>query len=185
MEILNLQQLSLILDQDLVILKEEVHATMTDVKEQIDLDVLPPDNNSLVQDSPAAYKGEDQSDVLIYEGNFQKKILIVFQGKTLQNDYREFILKLLNAVHCSLDDVALVSSVQFLQASPNAINQLKPSKLLIFGKLDHPIMQHKISNYQTSGDKAHYFFADTLEDLEESVPLKRKLWNGLKVLFQL
>lgn len=185
MEVLNLQQLSLILDQELVILEEDIQTTSAVENPQFKQERTNGDEISLAQEPSVSYTKSKERDSLVYDGGFEKAILIVYQGSSLKSNEREFITNILGAVGCSIDDVALVSSSRLMAVPIESIGQLNPIKCLVFGEMDHPIMQHKISNYQITGDETNYFFADTLDDLLETVQLKRNLWNGLQVLFQI
>ncbi|HLW18941.1 MAG TPA: hypothetical protein VKX33_01385 [Cyclobacteriaceae bacterium] len=167
MEVLDLQQLSLILDQDLVILQEDVPKLLSWQK----------------TDNQEEYTEEINE--ITYEGNFEKGILVMFQGNELESSHREFLLKILGAVGCSLKDVALISSGRILELPEESINRLNPRKCLVFGTFSHPIMQFKTSTYEVISGETEYFFADAMEDLVENIPLKRSLWNGLQVLFQI
>lgn len=185
MQTLNLHELSLILDQNLVILPEDAqqHLLAENQKPNVVLAV-----DHIPETSPQDIVEEEyavEANELAYEGNFEKGILVVFQGNSLASSHREFLLKVLGAVGCSLKDVALVSTKHLLESAPESINQLNPHKCLVFGSFNHPIMKYKTSTYETISGDSIYFFADALEVLAESVPLKRNLWNGLQVLFQI
>lgn len=187
MEALNLQQLSLILDQDLVLLPEDVRKYT--LAEKLNERPFALDDSF---DSEIDYGQESGSEDeyaeeknIIYEGNFEKGILVVFEGNSLESHHREFLFKILGAVGCSAKDVALVSSQHLLELPPQSIQQLNPQKCLVFGAFNHPVMQYKTSNYEIVSGATVYFFADPLDDLAENVQLKRNLWNGLQVLFQI
>jgi hypothetical protein len=185
MEAMNLQQLSLILDQDLVILPEDVqqHVIVQNQVPEVPLPAGPSPENA--QEDVAEREYVEEINKLAYEGNFEKGILVVFQGNSLESSHREFLLKVLGAVGCSLKDVALVAATHILELPPESIDQLNPRKCLVFGSFNHPIMKFKTSDYETIGADREYFFADALEDLADNVQLKRNLWNGLQVLFQI
>lgn len=184
METLNLQHLSLILDQDLVLLPDDLRA-QAQIKAQVTKPA--PVNNPTVQPVEDRVMEEPQEEMplLPYEGNFEKSVLIIFQGDVLEDPHREFLLKVLGAVGCSLNDVALVSTASILASSPDSIERLKPKKCLIFGSFDHAIMLKKTAVYVKIAGDFDYFFADKLEDLVDNVQLKRNLWAGLQVLFQI
>src|SRR5690606_9606633 len=139
---------------------------------------------SVIEDAPEKEYTEE-ANALNYEGNFEKGILVVFQGNTLESGHREFLFKVLGAVGCSLKDVALLPAAHILAQPPEAIDQLSPRRCIIFGSFNHPMMKFKKSNYEIVSGEREYFFADSLEDLADNVQLKRNLWNGLQVLFQI
>ena len=184
MEALNLQQLSLILDQHLVILPEDIPQYLMAIDKKAGVTA----QDKLTETSPqdmAAEEYVEEVNKLRYEGNYEKGILVIFQGNSLESSHREFLLKVLGAVGCSLRDVALISTTHLLESPPESVNQLNPHKCLVFGSFNHPIMKFKTTTYETISGDATYFFADALEDLADSVQLKRNLWNGLQVLFQI
>ena len=185
MEALNLQQLSFILDQDLVIVPGDLLSPAPTQNQAAD--IAPPLASSVttaVEDMPDKEYAEEVNK-LSYEGNFEKGILVVFQGNSLDSSHREFLFKVLGAVGCSLKDVALVSAATVLELPPEAIDQLSPRRCLVFGSFNHPIMKFKKANYEIVSGEREYFFADALEDLADNVQLKRNLWTGLQVLFQI
>ena len=184
MEVLNLQQLSLILDQDLVIHPKDVHQLATTQRELPD---SPRSDTTQVIVAEVLAEEQYQQEVkeLSYEGNFEKGVLVVFEGNSLDSGHREFLFKVLGAVGCSLKDVALVSTKHLLELPPESIDHLSPRKCLIFGSFNHPMMKFKKTNYEIVSGEREYFFADALADLADNVQLKRNLWNGLQVLFQI
>ncbi len=185
METLNLQQLSLILDQDLVLLPGDVQLHLTAQHPAPDTNRQLASTTATVSEDPAEEEYEEEINTLTFEGSFEKGILVVFQGSSLDSSHRDFLLKVLGAVGCSLKDVALVSSTHILELPPEAIDQLNPRKCVVFGSFNHPIMKFKKANYEIVGGEREYFFADALEHLADNVQLKRNLWNGLQVLFQI
>lgn len=184
MEVLNLQQLSLILDQDLVVHPKDVHQS---VATRTELPDSPRSDNTqgIVAEVLAEEQYKQEVKELSYEGNFEKGILVVFQGDSLDSGHREFLFKVLGAVGCSLKDVALVPTKHLLELPPESIDHLSPRKCLVFGSFNHPMMKFKKTNYEIVSGEREYFFADALEDLADNVQLKRNLWNGLQVLFQI
>lgn len=184
MEVLNLQQLSLILDQDLVIHPEDVHQPATTQRELPDSPRFDT-TQVIVAEVLAEEQYQQEVKELSYEGNFEKGVLVVFQGNSLDSGHREFLFKVLGAVGCSLKDVALVSTKHLLELPPESIDHLSPRKCLIFGSFNHPMMKFKKANYEIVSGEREYFFADALVDLADNVQLKRNLWNGLQVLFQI
>lgn len=167
MEKLTLEQLSLILEEDLF--------------------VIPSDgigHSSPVENPPATPPKHELQEIR-YEGGFKKRVLIIYQGSELGTDAREFLMKVLGAVGCSLKDVALASSNLLEELPENCIQQLHPQKCLVFGRINHPIMKEKTQNYEIINGEFEYYFGDDLEDLKDDIPLKKKLWSSLQVLFHI
>lgn len=167
MERLNLAQLSLILEEDLFVIPED-EIKYSPVAANVDI-------------------GSVKNDVqeIEYEGGFKQRVLIIYQGNELGTEAREFLMKVLGAVGCSLKDVALVSSDHLEELPENSIQQLHPQKCLVFGRVNHPIMKEKTQNYEIINGEPEYFFGDDLEDLKDDIPLKKKLWSSLQVLFHI
>src|SRR5690606_38546462 len=101
------------------------------------------------------------------------------------DSYREFLMRILGAVGCSLKDVAMVSTNHIHELPTECISQLNPNKCLVFGSLNHPIMKWKTKNYEVISGEAAYLFADPLEELSANVQLKKNLWTCLQVLFNI
>ena len=167
MERLNLAQLSLILEEDLFVLSDD---DIKDSSAAENLNTTPPNN-----DVPG----------IEYEGGFKQRVLIIYQGDQLGTEVREFLMKVLGAVGCSLKDVALVSSDHLQELPESSIQQLHPQKCLIFGRVNHPIMKEKTQNYEIIHGETEYYFGDDLEDLKDDIPMKKKLWSSLQVLFHI
>jgi len=167
MEKLNLAQLSLILDEDLFVIPGD------DIK------------HSSAAVNPGTAPPNHELQELEYEGGFKQRVLIIYQGSELGTEAREFLMKVLGAVGCSLKDVALVSSDHLEELPENCIQQLHPQKCLVFGRVNHPIMKEKNQNYEIINGEFEYYFGDDLENLKDDIPLKKKLWSSLQVLFHI
>jgi DNA polymerase III psi subunit len=187
MEPLNLHHLSLFLDQDLIIIPDD--STKHLLSEQLRARYSPINEEADISSEPSALEAEEEyrEEILKinYEGDFEKGVLIIYQGNHLEASYREFLMKILGAVGCSLKDVAMVSTNHIHELPSECISQLNPNKYLVFGSLNHPIMKLKTNNYEVISLEAAYLFADPLEELSDNVQLKKKLWTGLQVLFNI
>ena len=158
------------LDSDIVIVQDEIPALLEK-------------NFSIDSVSDAEAISEEEHD-LIYEGNFDKGILIVYEGSHLEADLREFLFKILGAVNCSLKDIALSSSESVEEVSLAKIEELNANKILIFGKLNHKLYQYKQRDYEIRNDKGiEYLYSDDLRSIFSDVSLKKSLWNMLQILF--
>ncbi|MEX2512389.1 MAG: hypothetical protein WD398_05750 [Cyclobacteriaceae bacterium] len=120
-----------------------------------------------------------------FEGEFKKGILIIYQGKELSALSREFLMKILLAIPLSLKDIALLSENSLLTHEKDPVAQLNPDKMIVFGNFHHPIMKLKKENYHIQQDQIECFFADDFEELQNSTPLKRKLWSTLQLFFNI
>src|SRR5690554_1882617 len=108
MEELNIKHLSLILDQDLVLIQEDIqkHQLAEQLKErhapteQVNLNSK--DQTSSAEQAKPEEEYDEERLNMAYEGNFEKGILIIYQGNQLEELHREFLMKILGAVGCSL-----------------------------------------------------------------------------------
>lgn len=192
MEKLNLYHLSLLIDEEIVIIEDDIrkHRLSEELKSRHATPINGEYTASGVKpdiDAIGEPEEEYQEELLKinYEGNFEKGVLIIHQGAQLTGSIRDFLLKILGAVDCSLKDVALVSAIHLQELHEESINQLNPQKCLLFGPVNHPLMNLKHENYSIVGGETVYLFADDLKEIAESTPLKRKLWESLQILFNI
>ena len=183
MENINLQHLSLFLDQELVILPEEIrkHQLSEMLKARHAYHLEEEDS----EDRESLREPEEEELLLNYEGNFEKGVLICYEGKHLEKGTRVFLLKILGAVGLSLKDVALVSGNHLQESPEKSFTQLNPHTCLIFGSIKHPSIPSKKNNYEILNGEIVFLFADDLKEIEEDTSLKKKLWKILQVLFQI
>ena len=175
MENMGLQHLSLFLEEEIFVLKEEIsqlaHTPEPIFTEEEEVEAL--------LESDAA-----QAEEILYEGGFEKGILIVFQDNELSDAYKELLFKILQAVNCNLKDIALVSAPSLEKTDEGAVSALSPNKIIVFGKTSHSIMGHKKATYEIiQEDGVEYLFADDLQEISQEVGLKKALWNQLQILF--
>lgn len=179
---MNLHELNLFLAEDIFIISEEREKLLFNGRLKIN-----PNQPSLTDLSLNEPIEEFEESIyeLKYEGEFQKGILIVHQGKVLASEAKDLLMKILSAVNCSLQDIALTSENSLMEALPSSIATLNPKKVLVFGKINHPLQKLKKSNYDIISEDAEYLFADPLDDYQDSKELKRKLWDSLQLLFDI
>lgn len=183
MDTLNIHELSLLLDQDIVVLPEEIR------KHQLS-ETLKARHASHPEENPETgphgpIKPEEEYYKIDYEGNFEKGVLIIYEGKDLEAENRGFLMKILGAVGCSLKDVALVSATHLQEYPPESFSQLNPHTCLVFGSVSHPLIPPKKVNYEIISGEIVFLFADDLKDIAENTPLKKNLWTSLQVLFHI
>ena len=179
MEKINLQHLSLFLEQDLVVLPEDIR------KHQFSEMLKARHAYHSEEDVTSVEEPEEEELLIKYEGNFEKGVLICYAGDELEKETRVFLLKILGAVGYSLKDVALVSGNHLQQLPLNSFNQLNPHTCLIFGSVKHPSLPSSKGNYEIINGEIVFLFADDLKEIEENTSLKKKLWAILQVLFQI
>lgn len=177
MEEQSIHHLSLFLDTPIYVLPEEKEEYLSaeqvpTVAEQIPME----------EENPAVVAEEIQE--LAYEGNFEKGVLVAFDSMELSDELKELLFKILDAVGCSLKDIALCNEGTINGASAAQVDALNPSKVIVFGRANHPLMQHKKENYQVEMlEDTAYLFVDSLDQINNSKELKKALWGALKTLF--
>lgn len=177
MEDQNLHHLGMFLEQDIYLLPEDKKFII--------------ENSYSIQasaeaSSPELNTQEEESLTLEYEGGFEKGILVVYEGKSLAPQLQELLMKILNAVNCSLKDIALCSDMSLHLVDADYLQQLSPNKIIIFGDIHHDLMSLKKKNYTILHENdTEYLFADDLKLIADDVSLKKALWSELQVLFNI
>ncbi|WP_246581361.1 hypothetical protein [Echinicola shivajiensis] len=179
------------MEEDIVLIPEEAKELLLARKfNQYETNIL--SENSKVEE-PIENNASDKdnnvssiSSTIDYEGEFEKGLMVIYQGDTLANELKDFLLKILRAVSHSLKDIALVSSTHLESLDPRAVRKLNPHKVLIFGRLNHPLAHLKEVSYEVTAEKdVEYIFVDDLQIIFEEENLKRKLWKSLQVFFNI
>ncbi|UCS92815.1 hypothetical protein KZP23_19415 [Echinicola marina] len=194
MEEIDLFKLGLFIEEDIVLIPEEAKELLLARKFNKYKTDLPSQNSKA--DEPLASQGEGTlavennesslSATIDYEGEFGKGLMVIYQGNLLPDELKDFLLKILRAVSHSLKDIALVSSTHLESLDHSAIKKLNPHKVLVFGRLNHPLAHLKEANYEVTTEKdVEYIFADDLQIIFEEENLKRKLWKSLQVFFNI
>lgn len=128
----------------------------------------------------------EESISLEFEGGFEKGVLLVYEGQTLSQELSDLLFKILNAVGCSLKDIALLSNDQLGSTGLEVIQSLGPEKVIVFGNLKHELMGYKRKNYEIQMlEGVEYLFADDLDAINENKNLKISLWTQLQTLFNI
>ncbi len=177
---MSLHHLGLFLDADIIIVKEEI-STLTST-----LQNNPEEESNMSIDSIESSVENEESIELVFEGKFEKGVLLVYEGSHLESKLREFLFKILNAVNCSVKDVALSSSESVEEIPMAVIQHMNPNKIIAFGKVRHRLMNYKKHAYEVHyEDGVEFLFADSLTEIYENVALKKALWEKLQVLFDI
>ncbi|HSJ66483.1 MAG TPA: hypothetical protein VK921_02360 [Anditalea sp.] len=187
MEDFNLDSLSLFLTDELVVVKEEMAQLKLAQKFKnnrafsLTEDIIEDD---LVKEEATSY--QNINDIIKeLEGGYEKGIIVIYEGTDLDIELQEFLMKILGAVNCSLKDIALLGSDQLENMDPEVLDQLNPQKVLIFGLVHHPIMQHKVELYKIRDVGYELLFANDLVEISTNVALKKSLWASLQTLFHI
>lgn len=183
MEKLNLHNLSLFLDQELVVIPEDIRKHQLSVMLKARHAYHPEED---VQEYGNSVKEPEEEELLLnYEGSFGKGVLISYEGKHLEKDTSGFLMKILGAVGYSLKDVALVSAKDLQESPPQSFDHLNPHICIVFGSVNHPSFPSNKEKYEILSGEIVFLFADELKEIEENTSLKKKLWATLQVLFQI
>ncbi|MEP0710787.1 MAG: hypothetical protein ABJC55_02600 [Algoriphagus sp.] len=129
---------------------------------------------------------ELKSEPLKVRGNFEKGILVLQEEQELKPEVLEMLGNMVNAVGHSMNEIGLLSSSELEGRSLSDLYDLNAHIVLKFGRVKHPINALPASDYQihTEGE-TEYLFADALSIISEDKTLKGKLWNTLKILFNI
>lgn len=175
MENMGIHELGLILDQEIYILPEEKNQLLT-----ISM-------SSNLEENPISQEEFEEEPVLLeYEGGFEKGILVIYEGKSLESSLSDYLFKILGAVACSLKDIALANSENTEMTTMASITALNPNKIIVFGKVRHEIMMSVKKSYEVhQEDEIEFLFADDLKQISESLDLRKSLWRELQVLFNI
>lgn len=175
MENMGIHELGLILDQEIYILPEEKNQLLTILM------------SSNLEENPISQEEFEEEPVLLeYEGGFEKGILVIYEGKSLESSLSDYLFKILGAVACSLKDIALANSKNTEMTTMASITALNPNKIIVFGKVRHEIMMSVKKSYEVhQEDEIEFLFADDLKQISESLDLRKSLWKELQVLFNI
>jgi hypothetical protein len=187
MEEMNLENLSLFLTDEMVIIPEELQKISLSQKFKNNGAIALHEEQSDYGDIQNGSQSQIQIEDILSQvkGQFEKGIVIIYEGHNLEEAHQEFLMKILGAVNCSLKDIALIGADLIEELPEESINILSPTKIIVFGLVHHPIMQHKQDTYRITQPSYEIMFADDLKDIFENVALKKQLWGTLQVLFQI
>jgi len=131
-------------------------------------------------------KEELKSEPLLVRGKFEKGILVLHEEQELKPEVLEMLGNMVNAVGHSMNEIGLLSSKELEGRTLTELYDLNAHIVLKFGRLNHQINALPASDYHihTEGE-TEYLFADSLSTISEDNVLKAKLWNTLKILFNI
>jgi len=187
MEDFNLDNLSLFLTDELVVVKEEMAQLQLAKKfKNNSVFAVSESSSDVIKTEEEAASYQNINDVLKeLEGGYDRGIIIIYEGSKLEKELQEFLMKILGAVNCSLKDIALLGSDQLENMDPTILDQLNPQKIIVFGLVHHPIMQHKADLYKILDTGYELLFANDLIEISTNVAMKKLLWASLQTLFHI
>ncbi|WP_297334957.1 hypothetical protein [Algoriphagus sp.] len=189
MEKSSLETLQFILTENIFLIKKEIPKILKDIQET-DLqsnEFQEPNTNQIASSADELNQKEAQvPDPIQVLGKFEKGILILHEEETLNEEVMDLLVKILQAVGHSLNSVGMVSSKALTGQTLADFHALNAHTVIKFGRIQHPINSLPINNYQIhTEEETEYLFADSLSQIAENKALKAKLWNNLKILFNL
>ncbi len=195
MEEMNIQQLQYILTEDLFLIKEEFQTKPLSEKSEPKPIQEKPQNSipkavstsesSIVQE-PTAEDLVISKDPIPIRGNFENGVLILHEEEELADEVMEMMVKMIQAVNHSMNEVGMISSKNLEGRTLEEFIDLNAHKVLKFGRIKHPINALPAIEYTIhTEEETEYLFADSLSVIAEDRDLKVKLWNSLKILFNI
>jgi hypothetical protein len=195
MEEMNIQQLQHILTEDLFLIKEEFQTKPVSGKSELKPIQEKPQNSipkavstsqsSIVQE-PAAEDLVISKEPIPIRGNFENGVLILHEEEELPDEVMEMMVKMIQAVNHSMNEVGMISSKNLEGRTLEEFIDLNAHKVLKFGRIKHPINALPAIAYTIhTEEETEYLFADSLSVIAEDRDLKVKLWNSLKILFNI
>lgn len=190
MENLSLQELQFFLEEDLFLLPEDKKSfkhqasSFQNVKANSD-------SKGVVNEEIGSYKADttiqkEEADPIPIKGNFTKGLLVVHEEDNLSEEVMDMLVKMINAVGRSMNEVGLVSSPTLEGRTLEEFQALNAHIILKFGRIKHPVNAVPAIPYEVFTDEeTQYLFADALSQISEDNTMKRKLWNALQVLFNI
>ena len=176
MEKMSIHDLGLILDDEIYLVTEERDQLLA-LEKSVTLETTSVSSQE---------EFEEEHVQLAFEGGFEKGILVIHEGSSLESNLSEYLFKILGAVSCSLKDIALANSEDTELTSMASITALNPNKIIVFGKVRHEIMMSVKKTYEVhQEDEIEYLFADDLRQISENLDLRKALWKELQVLFNI
>jgi hypothetical protein len=195
MEEMNIQQLQHILTEDLFLIKEEYKTKSLleksegkSIQEISQKSVSKADSTleTAVVLEPSAEDLVVPKDPISIRGKFENGVLILHEEEELAPEVMEMMVKMIQAVNHSMNEVGMISSKDLEGRSLEEFMDLNAHKVLKFGRIKHPINALPALEYSIhTEEETEYLFADSLSVIAEDRDLKVKLWNSLKILFNI
>jgi len=190
MENLSLQELQFFLEEDLFLLSEDKksiqHQDSNSQNDQITSQSKEIVNEEFEEYNVDTIIQKENLNPIPIKGNFTKGLLVVHEEDNLSEEVMDMLVKMINAVGRSMNEVGLVSSPTLEDRTLEEFQALNAHIILKFGRIKHPVNAIPAIPYEVFTDEeTHYLFADALSQISEDNTMKRKLWNALQVLFNI
>ncbi|MBN3582257.1 hypothetical protein JYB64_07640 [Algoriphagus aestuarii] len=188
MENPSLQELQFFLEEDLFLLQED-KKKYSDPGKVSEINASSPTLENVVKESSENYTTESTPEEIVpipMKGNFSNGLLIVHEEDELSDQVMDMLVKMINAVGRSMNEVGIVCSSNLEGRSMEDFDALNAHVVLKFGRIKHPVNTIPAIPYEVFTDEeTQYLFADALSQITENNDMKRKLWNALQVVFNI
>ena len=184
MENISIHHLQHFITEDLFLLKEDM-GIQPEVKESAPKNFSTPVGKPEIPEEKAIV-AEIKAEPINVRGNFEKGILILHEEESLKPEVMDMLVKMINAVGHSMNEVGLLNSASLQDRTMEEFKNLNAHTVLKFGRIKHPVNSILTTLYEVySEDETEYLSADALSVISEDKNLKKKLWTALQVLFNI
>ncbi|REG94221.1 hypothetical protein C8N25_10146 [Algoriphagus antarcticus] len=188
MENMSIHELQYIITEELFFFEKEPKAdqAIQDTNPSVEKEKPKTLPKTIHLESAIPPKEELKPEPLTVRGKFEKGILVLHEEQQLRPEVMEMLVNMINAVGHSMNEIGLLSSRELEGRTLTELYDLNAHIVLKFGRIKHPINALPASDYQIhTEDETEYLFADALSTISDDKVLKGKLWNTLKVLFNI
>ncbi|WP_086502329.1 hypothetical protein [Algoriphagus ratkowskyi] len=188
MENMSIQELQHIITEELFFFEKDPQSEQVKEETLVSLESEKPKTlpKTVHIEESLSRKDEIKPEPLTVRGNFEKGILVLHEEKVLKPEVLEMLGNMINAVGHSMNEMGLLSSDELEGRTLSELYDLNAHIVLKFGRVKHPINALPASDYHIhTEDETEYLFADSLSTISEDRALKGKLWNTLKILFNI
>ena len=161
MENISIHHLQHFITEDLYLLKEDM-GLPREVREPV-LKYTP--KTAVLAEIPEekAIVAEIKAEPIQVRGNFEKGVLILHEEESLKPEVMDMLVKMINAVGHSMNEVGLLNSTSLEGRTMEDFKNLNAHTVLKFGRIKHPVNSNLTAMYEVySEDETEYLSADAL-----------------------
>jgi hypothetical protein len=134
---------------------------------------------------------EEKEIAIQFKGKNKQEIVVMVndeKAEYLSENEEAFLMKILQAVQLTQDDIALVNAYHFQSEvhQPEALNNIPYKTLITFGDLPEAVFFRKyLTKYLWNKDDKNrvYLQADALKEIANDRTKKQLLWKNLQEIF--
>jgi hypothetical protein len=134
---------------------------------------------------------EEKKTAISFRGQNKQEIIVIMHdehAEYLSENDEAFLMKILQAVQLTQDDIALVNAWHFQSEvhQPEAFNNISYKTLITFGDLPEAVFFRKyLTKYQWNKDDENrvYLQVDALKEIANDRTKKQLLWKNLQEIF--